>query len=252
MPTAGGIYYHEHGRSLDAEQSIILLHGAGGVYQQWPYRLRRWPNYRVLAPDLPGHGRSAGQASDSIPGYAAWLGEWMEALELDGAVLVGHSMGAAICLSLALTQPEQVSGLVLIGGGAKFPVNPKLMEDLWIPVKAQAAIHMMVGWSFGRESDEALRREYARQLLRNPPGLLYKDLVACSRVDMSKALAQIESPALILCGSEDRMMPAKHSIFLKEGLRRARFQEVEGGGHMIMQEKCKEVVAEIEKFLKTL
>lgn len=252
MPTAAGIYYYTYGEDLAASTPMILLHGAGGDCRQWPYQMRRMPKHRVIAPDLPGHGRSSAMGRESVADYANWLAEWMDELKVAEAILVGHSMGAAICLSFALAHPEQVKGLVLIGGGAKYPVNATLLETLLIPVKVQTAVNKIVQWSFARESEESLHRTLRRQLMGNPEGQLYRDLVACSRVDLSQTLGSIKTSALILCGSEDRMMPPEHSRALQQGLHHSRFLEVRGGGHMVMQEKTGEVVGEIERYLETL
>jgi pimeloyl-ACP methyl ester carboxylesterase len=252
MPTAAGIYYFLSGDPSVAANSLILLHGAGGLYQHWPYQLRRVPGWRVLAPDLPGHGHSEGQVKESVEEYASWLDEWLELVGVKQSVLVGHSMAAAICLALARAHPERVEALVLIGGGPRYAVNPKLLEDLLIPTRMQSAIDLMAKWSFAQGSDANLQEAYTRQLMGNPLGVLYADLTACSRVDLTSVLNEVKQPALILCGSEDRMMPPENSIRLKNGLRRSQFQVIDGGGHMVMLEKSREVAHAVEKFLGSL
>ena len=94
-----------------------LIHGAGGHHLYWPPQIRRLTGYRVYALDLPGHGRSGGSGQQTIDSYTTAVKDWLIEVNLHSAVFVGHSMGSAIALSLALNYPDHVLGLVLIGGG---------------------------------------------------------------------------------------------------------------------------------------
>lgn len=77
MPTAAGLYCYEHRDEGQARKATLLLHGAGGVFEQWPHQLRRLPGRKVLAPDLPKHGRSGGNACTSIEDYARECAVWL-------------------------------------------------------------------------------------------------------------------------------------------------------------------------------
>jgi pimeloyl-ACP methyl ester carboxylesterase len=78
----------------------------------------------ALAVDLPGHGRSAGPPLGSIAAQADWLLRFLDAAALDGAALVGHSMGALICLEAATRSPQRIWALVLLGAAPELKVNP--------------------------------------------------------------------------------------------------------------------------------
>src|SRR5512135_2219935 len=102
MPTADELYYHIYEGGIEGEKSpVILIHGAGGTHLYWPSEMRRLPRYRVYALDLPGHGKSGGRGQQSIPAYAQAVLAWLEQIGIHRAVFVGHSMGAAIALSIA-------------------------------------------------------------------------------------------------------------------------------------------------------
>ena len=98
-------------------EPLLLVHGLGGAAANWlalaPLLL---PGRRLLVPDLPGHGGSAPlPAAPSLNAYADRLGRL---LDLDGAApaaVVGHSLGGAVALRLAIRRPEPVRGLVLAG-----------------------------------------------------------------------------------------------------------------------------------------
>jgi pimeloyl-ACP methyl ester carboxylesterase len=231
--------------------TLILVHGAGGSTASWPYQLRRQPGWRVLAPDLPGHGSTGGAPLGSIKGYAAAVWAWADELGIRRAALCGHSMGAAICLQMALDAPQRVSGLALLGAAARFSVNPQLLEKFSMAGRSPEGIKNMVQWSFARRAHEALRRAYARQLRANAPGVLYADFKACAAFDLGGQAQSLRLPALVLCGAEDQMVPAAHSQALSEALPGAQLQSIAGAGHMLMAEKPVEASAAIEQALKT-
>ncbi len=101
------------------KSAVVLLHGAGGTHLHWPYNLRRLNNYKIYAPDLPGHGKSAGLGMQSVGKYADAVAEWITSVGIKKAVIAGHSMGGAIAQTLAIEYPKLVSGLILVATGAK-------------------------------------------------------------------------------------------------------------------------------------
>ena len=110
---------------------LVLVHGAGGSADLWDPQLDGLADVaRVVAPDLPGHGRAPGQGKPSIAAYAEWLGTFLGTLRAGRAVVVGHSMGGAVAQALALRAPGRLAGLVLIGTGAKLRVLPRLVDLL--------------------------------------------------------------------------------------------------------------------------
>ena len=70
MPTAGDIYYFASKQGAATKPAVVLIHGAGGDHLHWPHNIRRLGEYRVFAPDLPGHGKSRGIGAQSIREYA--------------------------------------------------------------------------------------------------------------------------------------------------------------------------------------
>src|SRR5512144_1734171 len=102
MPVAASLYYFSHNEDERSRPPIILIHGAGGTHLSWPPEVRRLPDQRVYAVDLPGHGKSEGIGRQSISAYARNLVAFMDAAKLSKAVIVGHSMGGAVALTLGL------------------------------------------------------------------------------------------------------------------------------------------------------
>ena len=130
MPLESEIYYYSYSSaSSGISPPIVLIHGAGGNHLFWPPGIRRLPGYRIYSLDLPGHGKSPGRGRQSIDAYVADILKWMGEMELNRAVLIGHSMGSAIAIRLALNDPEFVAGLGLIGAGASLRVHPDLLDS---------------------------------------------------------------------------------------------------------------------------
>src|SRR6516165_1371748 len=112
------------GRDFDAAQPLVVfLHGAGLDHSVWAL-LARFFAHRgraVLAPDLPGHGRSTGAPLASITAMADWTAELIAAAGVDKAALVGHSMGALVALETGARHPTRVTAVALIGPAAAMP-----------------------------------------------------------------------------------------------------------------------------------
>jgi len=250
MPSIANLYYHEYeGTDQENRPPVILIHGAGGNHLYWPAEVRRLSSYRVLAPDLPGHGKSEGSGLQSVSSYAQALRDWMDALEIRRAVLVGHSMGGAIALQMAAKHPERIAALVLVSTGARLRVAADLLENTRHPTTFSNAVGWILERSFGPEAPPRLVELAGSRMLETRPSVLYGDFLACDLFDISDQLTEIRQPALVLHGSEDRMTPPRLSQFLAGSLPNARLASVPGAGHMLMLERPEAVAAALQSFL---
>ncbi|MGC1662194.1 MAG: alpha/beta fold hydrolase, partial [Bradyrhizobium sp.] len=119
------------GRPFDRSLSaVVLLHGAGFDHSTWALHSRWFAHHghAVLAPDLPGPGRSLGQPLPTSGDMANWTAALLDAAGASKARLVGHSMGSLIALETAARHPDKVSGLSLIGTAATMTVGPDLLK----------------------------------------------------------------------------------------------------------------------------
>jgi pimeloyl-ACP methyl ester carboxylesterase len=249
MPTAGNLFYFASKQGSATKPAVVLIHGAGGDHLHWPYNLRRMGEYRVFAPDLPGHGKSEGIGEQTIGGYAKIVADWLIDIGISRAVFVGHSMGGAIAQTLALDHSDLVRGIVLVATGSKLPVNPDLLEKLSAPAAFPKAVELIVKWSFSKNVDEKLRQQAEETMKKTRPTVVYGDFVACSHFDMTERLKDIKMPTLVICGGEDVMTPIAISEGLRDQIPGAALVTVEGAGHMVMVEKSNEVAAAIRDFL---
>jgi pimeloyl-ACP methyl ester carboxylesterase len=227
--------HHVHRRPVPAcRPAVVFVHGAGGTHQNWLYQVRDLPQAPTYAVDLPGHGRSEGTGYDSIEGYGEWLVAFLDAAGLDQAVLVGHSMGGAIALHVALHHPARSAGLGLVGTGARLRVAPALFE--LIGQDCAAAANLICEWAFGPDAPAEMVRLAQRQMAATPPEVLRGDLLACDAFDVMGQLARVAVPAAVISGTQDRLAPLKYSTYLRDAIRDARLHLVDGAGHMVMLE----------------
>ena len=255
MPIASGIYYHlYHGKSKENPytDSIVLIHGAGGNYLTWALEIRRLSGYNVYTLDLPGHGRSNDKGLQSIDAYAKATIAWMDVIKLNSVVFVGHSMGAAIALALAIHYPERTKGIILIGGGATLPVAPELLEDIANPATYPRAINQIIEWSFNKDALPKMKETAKQSLAQTRPSVLLNDFIACNEFDVTNNLSTITAPALILCGTEDKMTPIRMSKFLASNIPNAEIKLINNAGHMVIVEKPQEVASAMKSFLETV
>ena len=243
------LYYALH-RAEGARTEVVLVHGAGGSHVHWPVALRRLPEATVYALDLPGHGRSEGEGRRSIGAYRDVVRAFLEAAGLEKAVLVGHSMGGAIALEVALRYPNRLRGLVLVGSGARLRVAPALLQGL--QEDYPHAVEQLVQWLFAQGAPEPLRRAARQQLLEANPQVVYGDFLACDAFDVMQELPRVETPTLVICGTADVMTPLKYSEYLAAHIPGARLEVVPGGGHMVMLEQPEPVARAVSAFLRSV
>src|ERR1700759_964443 len=148
------IFVATGGKAVDASPAtVVVLHGAGMDPPAWA-RHDRWfahHGFNVLAPDLPGHGRSAGALLPSIGEMADWTAALLDAAGAKQAKLIGHSMGSLIALETAARHPGRVSALVLVGTAVAMTVGPDLLKAA--EANDHAAIDMVSIWGLGHQAE---------------------------------------------------------------------------------------------------
>jgi len=244
------------GREFDATlPTVVLLHGAGFDHTTWALH-SRWFAYHgfgLLAPDLPGHGRSAGKPLATIADMADWVAALLDAAGATRAKLVGHSMGSLIALETAARHPQKVSGLSLIGTAATMTVGPDLLKAA--EANDRAAIDMVSIWGLGFQAELGgslapglwMHSGAQRVLEQCRPGVLYNDLAACNAYQGAlAAAAKVSVPVTLILGERDMMTPAKAGKALAAALPNARAVVLPGAGHMMMVERPDELLAALQ------
>ena len=245
VTVAGAQIFYAQRRGGD--RSLLFIHGAGGNHRFWAHQLRALKGINAYALDLPGHGRSEGEGFKTIAAYRDFVSSFLEALALERAILVGHSMGGAIALDFALHHPNRTQGLILVGTGARLRVLPAILSG--ILADFDAAVDLICEWAYAPDAPEELVRQGRRQMKETPPEVLYGDFAACDAFDVMADLERISCPTLVICGTQDRLTPPKYSTYLRDHIPGAELVLVEGVGHMVMLERPEEVSQAMQGFI---
>ena len=208
LVNGGDTFVATGGKDFDpALPAIIFLHGAGMDHSVWALLARSFAHhgYAVLAPDFPGHGRSAGTPLSSIAALADWTAALIDAAGAKTARLVGHSMGSLVALETAARHPGEVTGLGLIATAAAM----RVADDLLNAAKANdhAAVDMIAIWGEGYRATLGgsqapglwMLGGAERLLERSRPGAIFADLSACNAYqDALAAAAKVVVPSVVI------------------------------------------------------
>lgn len=245
----GGVSFFYAGALIPGQPALLFCHGAGGSHRHWLYQLRGLAKETSsLAVDLPGHGASRGNPAAEVAVYREFIRDFSAALGLKEFILAGHSMGGAIALDYALHYGESVSGLILVGSGARLRVAPPFLELC----RAGTVPPELIDFAYGPAAPAELLQEARQEMAAIPPQTYLADFTACNSFDCMERLTEITQPVLLICGEADLMAPLKYSRHLKERLAQAELVEVAEAGHMVMLEAPQRVNEAIASFLEKI
>jgi pimeloyl-ACP methyl ester carboxylesterase len=241
------------GREFDRSlPTVVFLHGAGFDHTTWALHSRWFAHHGhgVLAPDLPGHGRSSGAPLPTVADMADWTVGLLDAAGVSKAHLIGHSMGSLIALEAAARHAARVSALSLIGTAATMTVGPDLLKAA--EANDRDAIDMVSIWGLGYQAELGgslapglwMHSGAQRVLESCRPGVLFNDLSACNAYQNAlAAAATVTVPTTLILGERDMMTPARAGKALAAALPKARTVVLPGAGHMMMVERPDELLA---------
>jgi pimeloyl-ACP methyl ester carboxylesterase len=235
-----------HGR-----KNLVFIHGSGADHRIWIKQYTKLKDdFNIIVIDLPGHGQSEGTGEQEVARYVEWIKKFLDALAVEKPVLIGHSLGAAISLVFAIQYGEMLSAIVPVGGGAKMPVNEMILKGL--KTETEFVIGLAAKFSVAKENRERLSRTVIEGLSRANPDVLYGDLLACDRLDITSSISRIGVPAFIICGADDKMTPSALSQYLQDNIPGSQMSLVDNAGHMVMLENEKSFNEHLKMFVDSL
>jgi pyruvate dehydrogenase E2 component (dihydrolipoamide acetyltransferase) len=244
---------------------IVFIHGLGGSLSTWQMVLGELADrYRVAAIDLPGHGQSDKSAPDvadySVPGLAAAIAEALRALKVTPAIVVGHSLGGAVAMEVAVEHPADVAGLVLVDSAGLGNEIAGVLIDLMEGVPGKETARGLLELFFEDQRLVADRGiDEMAQTQVSPGAWEAQRAVAAAAFDRSGQrltirgrVGDVECPTLVVWGAKDRVIPLDHAIAALSALPDAVLRIMPVVGHVPQVEDAPGLARAIDRFARSL
>jgi len=261
-------------RDAGAGETLLLIHGMAGSSATWraviPELAKR---YRVVAPDLLGHGESAKPRGDySLGAFAAWLRDLLDELGIRRATVVGQSLGGGVAMQFTYQHRDYCERLVLISSGGLGPDLNWILRilsapgaELVLPVVAPQPVlslgNKLGSWlasagvkspragemwsAYCSLSDRPTRQAFLRTL-RSVVDYRGQAVSALGKIHVSYGL-----PTLLIWGEQDRIIPVAHGYAAHEAVPGSRLEVLAGVGHFPHVESPTAVVDILDDFITT-
>ncbi|MGA8543867.1 MAG: alpha/beta fold hydrolase [Mycobacterium sp.] len=261
-------------RDAGEGEVLLLIHGMAGSSATWRSVLPQLSKkFRVIAPDLLGHGESAKPRSDySLGAFAVLLRDFLDELGVGQATVVGQSLGGGVAMQFVYQHPDYAKRLVLISSGGLGPDVGWILRllsapgaELVLPVIAPkpvltvgnklrswfrgAGIHSPRGaetWSAYSSLADRQARESFLKTLRSVVDYRGQAVSALNRLHASADL-----PVMAIWGDRDNIIPVEHAYAIHNARTDTRLEVLPGVGHYPQVEAPNEVVELIEDFIAT-
>jgi pimeloyl-ACP methyl ester carboxylesterase len=255
-------------------EALLLIHGMAGSSETWRAVLPRLAkNYRVVAPDLLGHGQSAKPRGDySLGAFAVWLRDLLDELGISQATIVGQSLGGGVAMQFVYQHPDYCRRLVLIASGGLGPDVGLILRmlsapgaEFVLPVIAPRPVlnvgNKLRSWlssagiqsprgaevwtAYSSLSDRQTRQSFLKTL-RSVVDYRGQAVSALNRLQVAGDL-----PIMAIWGDKDNIIPVDHAYAAHEVRQDTRLEVLPGIGHFPQVEAPNEVVDLIEDFIAT-
>jgi pimeloyl-ACP methyl ester carboxylesterase len=259
-------------RDAGAGEALLLIHGMAGSSETWRAMIPQLAKkYRVVAPDLLGHGQSDKPRGDySLGAFAVWLRDLLDELGITRATVVGQSLGGGVAMQFVYQHPDYCQRLVLISSGGLGPdvgwtlrllsapgaefilpvIAPRPVLNVGNKLRswfAAAGVQSPRGaeiWSaYSSFADSQARAAFLRTL-RSVVDYRGQAVSALNRLHMAAEL-----PTLTIWGDKDQIIPVEHAYAAQAARAGSRLEVLKGVGHFPQVERPTEVVDLIDDFI---
>ena len=253
------------GRTLHCEvhgdgPAVLLVHGfplSGRLWDPVVASLRQ--EFRLIVPDLRGHGLSAATPTATVGDYADDLAALLDAIgESRPVALVGMSMGGYVAFEFCRRYRRRVGALVLTNTRAQADTaeaaRGRRETAARVRLEGSAVVaDAMTPKLFGPDAPKALREAWRAIMAATPPdGVAAALLAMADRPDSLATLAGLDCPILIVAGEHDAIAPPADAQAMREAAPHAQLEIVPATGHMTVVERPDRFVAALAAFLRTL
>jgi pimeloyl-ACP methyl ester carboxylesterase len=253
-------YVYTGTKTIDlTKPSVVMVHGAQHDHSVWILQSRYLAHhgFNAIAVDLPGHGKSDGEALSSVEDIARWLLSLINALGIDRCHWVGHSMGSLAVLEAAALAPLSALSLALLGTAFPMRVSDVLLNAA--RDNESQAFDMINFWSHSQLAHHpgspgpgfSIFNQNRRLMERQKRGVLFNDFSACNAYDGGTEAAQkIACQTLFLLAEQDAMTPPKAAASLLEIIKNKHKTIIPRCGHALMAERPDAVLQALKTHLK--
>jgi pimeloyl-ACP methyl ester carboxylesterase len=265
------IAYRDAGKGTE---TVLLIHGMAGSSETWRAVIPQLSKkYRVVAPDLLGHGQSAKPRGDySLGAFAVWLRDLLDELGISRATIVGQSLGGGVAMQFVYQHPDYCQRLVLISSGGLGPdvgwtlrllsaPGAEFILPVIAPRPVMTAGNKLRSWcsaagiqsprgaevwsAYSSLSDSETRHAFLRTL-RSVVDYRGQAVSALNRLHVASDL-----PIMAIWGDQDRIIPVDHAYAAQAARPESRLEVLKGVGHFPHVERPSEVVDLIKDFINT-
>ena len=261
-------------RDEGAGEVLLLIHGMAGSSDAWRELIPRLAkSYRVVAPDLLGHGQSTKPRGDySLGAFAVWLRDLLDELGIAQATIVGHSLGGGVAMQFIYQHPDYCERVILISSGGLGPdvgwilrllsaPGAEFVLPIIAPTPVLKAGNKIGSWfssagmrnpraseiwrAYSSFSDKPTRDAFLRTL-RSVVDYRGQAVSALNRLHVRSEL-----PTLAIWGEDDEIIPVEHGYAAQNARPGSRLEVLPGVGHFAHVEAPTEVADIIDDFMKT-
>ena len=228
---------------------VLVLHHSTGNPGWLPFYEALAGSFAVSVPDLPGYGQSERPEWARHPrDLAILLHQMLEKRGIDSVAIVGLGLGGWIAAEMATMNPTRISSLALVGAPGVQPEDGEILDQMLVdyPEYVRAGFHDAAKYEaeFGDEPAPELKElwDFSREMTAR---LSWKPYMFSPQ--LPHLLTEVQTPALIVWGDDDRIVPIGAARIYERALPNARLVTVEGSGHLVdmeQPERLAELVAE--------
>ena len=258
----------------DGDEVLLLIHGMAGSAQTWRAVLPQLAKkYRVIAPDLLGHGQSSKPRTDySLGAFAVGLRDLLDELGVESATVVGQSLGGGVAMQFLYQHPDYCRRLVLISSGGLGPDVGLILRLLAAPgaefvmpviapspvLRAGNAVKSWLSsaglrsprgaemWSAYSSFGDGETRQAFLRTLRSVVDYRGQAVSALNRLNLREGL-----PILAIWGEDDKIIPVDHAYAALEARPDCRLEILPGVGHFAQVEAPDKVIDLLDEFIST-
>ena len=261
LPAGATIFYEDSGQG----RPLVMIHGWSMSGQVWRFQKPLADSFRLVIPDLRGHGRSTAPAGGcSLGDLTDDLAVLFERLDLKDAVLLGWSLGSQIALAAYPRLRERLAGLVLVGATPRFtmtedyPCGHPAAEPRGMGLRLRRDFNRTMGEFFrGLFASGELTREQENRIAREivmggrlpAPAVARATLDILATADLREMLPAVDLPVLLIHGSADTVCHPSAAQYMAERLPDARLEIIDGAGHAPFLSRPVDFTMMLRKFL---